>query len=836
MQLTGDDHPPRSGDRFLPRGTVDEAVASDLREAGVAVVQGPPGSGTSWLAMAAARRWEGPVTWVRPGLWTHLHDLAVPLWDGDPPDVVQRGSADQLIDAVLRVLNTDDRLLVLDDLDEILTPAPGPAQVRDPELGAFLGALGRGALRAPAYGRGAVLLATRRTPPGLSAVPSRPVPPLSAEDAKALAGGRTDLPDAWLRRPGALLLGRFLPLGAEILDDADPWGDLVHALATAHLSRDEQELLLGLAIVRNPAPTQAVADAVGFPVEQVSLALLKLMNLGLAEQRAGGWRCARHIAAGAREVLPDLLPGVLPHALEARLGGWYIRDGQGFGEGWTSAEPTRRSRLGLRYAAAARHAVMTMTFALHGGVAPLLERFGAWRMLRDDLGLALALGPAGRPADELGAAWLARARAASRVADHSTTEHALAEALRHAEEASDATLLRQVHAHLARRSLLAGVPAQARTHLIAALALTQDPIGRCDLQNQLGALALQTGDLDGAEQAFGASLELAAGASDERRRGSRMAGLAGVKLYRGELTAARALLRDAVDVGRTVDDGDGVAHRLANVVLVELLRGDVAEARRAMLELATLGGGPTSRSRCRFLSLRASLRRLDGDLDGASADLADAGRLAGEAGDRELVSDLAASMGHVARIAGRFDDAVEAFDRALDATADGVDASLRAARRVDRHNAAAWAAAANGATGPLLAAGRALGEALAEIPDHPFFPRHLSAALQVAEGQLLGAMAAGTTPIGQLRQLQRLLDRALADGERADTGEPAARACLAWALRACGRREESEAAAKKARFDATVAGLATVVGRCDVLLGEEPPDWHGQAAALAGLL
>jgi len=800
----------------------------------VAVVQGPARSGTSWLAMAAARRWDGPVTWIRPGLWTHLHDLIAPLWPGEAPDVVQQGSAAELVDAVLGLLSRDGRLLVVDDLDEIMTTTPGPARVRDPELGLLLRALDAGALRSPAFGRGAVLLATRRTPPGLG-VPSRPVPPLSAEDGAAIAG-RGDLPESWLRRPAALALARFLPEDADPVDPDDPWPGLVRGLAVAHLGRDEQELLLGLSVVRNPASAQAVAEGIGLPREFVDDALLRLLNLGLAEHRPSGWRCARYIAAGARAALPDLLPGVLPVALQARLGGWYMRTGLGFGEGWTSAEPTRSSRLGLRYAAAARHAVMALTFAVHGGTSPLLERFGAFRALRDDLGVALALGPGGRPPEELGGAWLARARAAMRVKDHATAEDALVQALSHAEEAGDPPLLRQVHGHLARRSLLGGNPAQAGTHLRSALSLTTDPIERCDLHNQLGGLALQTGNLEGAEHAFEASLRLAEEAGDDRRRGSRTAGLAGVRLYRGSLTEAERLLRDAIEIGHQVGDLDGVAHRVGNLVLVELLRGDVPSARRALLELARVGGGPTARSRCRFLALRAGLRRLDGDLDGASADLADAGRQAADAGDRESVADLASSAGHVARIEGRFDDAVQAFDRSLSATAAGMDEAVQASRAVDRQNAAAWAAAANRATSPLLSAGRALGEALAQIPPRPFFPRHLSAALQVAEGQLLGAMLAGTTPIGQMRQLQRLLDVALAEPERANTGEPVARACLAWALRACGRLDESRAVATRARFDAKIQGLATVEGRCAVLLGEDPPAWHGQARLLQELL
>ena len=836
MDLTGSDHPPRTPARFVPRGRVDEAIAGDLVRDGVAVVQGPAGSGTSWLAMAAARRWHGPVTWIRPGLWVHLGDVARPLWRDPAPPTLQQGTAEQLVRSILAIVDAEDRLVVFDDFDDLLRPGPGPTQTVDPEVQLLLAALNSGELRSSG---GAFLLASRRSPPGID-VPVRPLPALDRASAAELAG-RDDLPDAWLRRPGALALARHAGPDPDVPDPDDPWGDLVLAICERHLTSGGEEVLLGLSGVRNPAPLEGIAAAVGLDEDPdhgaVREALHAFLNLGLAEMRPGGWRCPRVVATGAREVLVDRLPGVLPDAIALRLGAWYFRDSQDFGEGWESADPAARSRLGLRYACHQKQPRMALPFALHGGVTPQLHRFSAWRMIRDDLGMALEVGDGGLPTRDLAAAWLTRARAAARLSDHRATEQSLVAALPLAQESGEAELLREVHTRLAHRELLAGDAGRARTHLISALAVAGDnALARCDLHNQLGAVAMQAGELDNAEESLRRSLALAADAGDARRAASRRAGLAGVVLYRGELRQARALLIDAADAGRAIGDADGYAHRLLNVALVDTLQGDIRAARTTLGRIAAELGSASARVRARFLSLRANLRRVAGDITGAREDLGRARTLATEAGDREAVADLAGAEAHLALTIGRYEEAVLQFDVTLDATAASTDPSIRAAREVDRYNAAAWFAADRRDVGDLIAASRAAGDAAREIPERPFWPRWLSATLQAAEASLLASALAGTTPIGTLRQLGRILEKAESDPERASTGEPALRCAMAWASYACGRSEAGAVAARKAAFDARLQGLSTVEGRCAVLLGRIPPDWHGQASTLSRVL
>ena len=805
------------------------------------MIQGPAGSGTSWGAMAVAHLFDGPVTWVRPGLWIHLADLARPLWPGLAPAAVQEGTAEELVEEVLGVLRRTRGLLVLDDFDEVLTRAPARPRPRDPDLALLLNALEAGELGGSGAG---VLLCSRRSLAEVSA-PVRPLPQLSRSQASQLMGRDLgDLPDAWLRRPGALVLLRHLGQGDEIPDIDDPWADLVLALAERHLTPAGEEVLLGLSAARCPAPLVGLADAIGLDEELVQRALVALMNLDLALPGAAGWRCPRVVASAARQVLTDRLPGVMPDAIGQRLAGWYFRTGQDWGEGWTSADPARASRLGLRYAAAEGNSLMALQLLMHGGMTPLVDQHRGWRMLRDDLGLALEIGADDEQPELRARAWFTRARAAEKVADHKTAQESLVAALPLARQVGEPELLLGVHRALARRALLGGDLTTAHGHLRAALAAAHpagDPALLSDLHHELGGVALQTGRLDDAEQAFSRSLDLARRAGDGRRCAARKAGLGGVLLYRGSLRQAQALLEEAAEEGREAGDELGVIQRLLNVALVRSLRGD---PRGALQELARAAGLGISdpRAQCRFLSMRSSLLRLTGQLNGARRDLAKARALAGRAGDREGVSDLASAEGHLHRLAGDFEEAATSFRTAVTALGPGREESLVATREAERWNAEAWLAARlwlegdRDAFGRILEASRELAARLERVPRRPFFPRWLTLRLLVAEGQLLAAQAAGTAPMGLVRQLEICFVEADQDPERVGSGEPAIQLARAWAQALCGRRDEAARLAGLAEAAAHVQGLATVAGRCMAVRGEQPQVWNGQAQLLMRLL
>ena len=188
VSLLDSDRPNPPGEDWIPRGDAVDRTLEDLAARGAAVLQGPPGSGTSALAAAVAARWEGAVAWKRAGLFGDLADLARPLWGDDPPAALQQAPVEAAVDAVLGRLRAGRLLWVLDDFDDALEPPPGPASPRDPDVGVLLAALEAGALAASGA---AVLVVTRRSPrgrrcpprppPGWRAVPSRGSRPPGAD-------------------------------------------------------------------------------------------------------------------------------------------------------------------------------------------------------------------------------------------------------------------------------------------------------------------------------------------------------------------------------------------------------------------------------------------------------------------------------------------------------------------------------------------------------------------------------------------------------------------------------------------------------------------------------
>jgi len=836
-----DDHPPQSPPLRLPRGKLCQQVLEDLSERGVAVLQGPGGSGTSWAAWELAENWQGPVAWVRAGMWLHLADLARPLWPGEAPSVLQRGPSEQFVEAILAQLQGSSGLLVLDDLDPCFSS--GVAGVPDPELRLLLAALEAGELADSGAG---VLITAHRGPRALS-VPLRLLPALSRAGAEKIAGRScASLPSAWLRRPGALALLPHLPAGAALPEDAShPWPELLTSLADTRLGEADQEVLLTLALARRTTSSLAISAAGGLRKSEVEGCLQRLAGLSLAERVGESWRCSRYIASAARRLLPARLPGVLPIALMQRLGGYYLRVGQDHGHTWESMDQAATARIGLRYAVAAGDGRMALQAALHGGAMRVAHSLHAWRSMRDDLRLALSVPAPELDQEDIARACLSLADAAARIGDHDTTGPALVRALPHAQAAGDPDLVRNIHTRLARHLLLTGSSRQSLEHLKAALlgaVRAGDTRARCDLLGMSGSLHLQGGRLTKAQRDFESSLALALALDDQRRAASRRAGLGGVLIYRGRLRDAEAQLRMAADQARECGDLTGLSHRLLNQSLVRSLRGDIRGAMASVAEAAAQLPAGQPRLEARLLSLRGNLRRLAGDLSGAALDLDQSLDAATAAGDRDAVVEILGAQGHWHRCFGNFQQACQLFEEVLDSVSEEREDAFLAAREGDLWNATCWEVAHRQFEGDsnlmseLVLASENLQACQLRIPEEPFRVRYVTSALQLLEAQLLAATLSGVAPLAQAYRIEQLLGEDERDNELVDTGSPALRALYAWALLLCARPDQAREEAERAALDAGMCGLATVRERAQVLLGEQPEPWNGQAVLLQQLL
>ncbi|GEM_PF-1881176 len=837
VSLLDADRPPPPGPSWIPRGDVASPILEDLTGRGVAVLQGPAGSGTSTLAAAVAELWPGPVVWKRAGLFWHLADLARPLWD-EAPDALQQAPADDVVDAILRRLVEAGILWVLDDFDDALDPPPGPAVPRDPDVAALFAAIEAGALAASGA---AVLVVTRRSPRGLSA-PPRPIPPLPVEAATALAERPLDgLDAAWCRRPGALALLPALPRDVPPPSGGiHPFDELLDAIAES-LDETTATVLLTAAMAVHPVGVVALHSATGLPREDVARAVATLTNLRLLVPRGAGRLCPRHVAEAAVTVLPDRLPNVLAEPTLGRLAAFYVRQGSGTGRGWRSADPAITARFGGRLGARAGYPALSLTTALYAGHVAVLERFGALRALRDDLGAALARPGDGIPPLDEARARLARARAAARLQDHAVVDAELPRALGPARAAHDADLVREIQGLLGRRLLLAEDPTRAVPHLQEALVLARSAGARGEeagLLLSLAGVALREDDTALAERRFTQAKVAAEEADSPRLRAAADAGRAGVVLHRGRLREAEELMVDAADAAAAIEDAGGEASRRANVAIIRTQRGDLRGAMKAVRQ-GLAAGADDPRSRARLLTLRAELRRLAGDLEGARADLDRAEPFAAGGGDRALVADLTSVRADLAALDERWDDSVEAWIAASRALGRAVDPAGRAALELRGRNAEAWRGAAGVLDGErhavdvVLEASRRANELLAVVLESPLRPRRVAAELQAHEAALLAATVAGTAPMGTLRRLDVLLAAASDDPERSDTGEPAIRLALAWAQRLCRQEEVSRATATEAARRAGLASMATARGRALALAGREAQPWNAPARLLA---
>ena len=797
-------------------------VLDDLNARGVAMVQGPSGSGASRAAAAVARSWPGGFGWSRAGLWRGLFDLARPAWPGSVPEPMLHDAAEAAVDCLLEQLRTSRRLLVIDALDAALRPAPSPPEPFDAELGVLVAALEAGEL---ADTGGAVLFAGRRAPSDLH-VPIRPMPRLSRAEAATLSGRPAgSLPEGWLRRPGLLALLSGLP-GLETAALGDDAFDAVVTAACAVLDPSEREVLLCVAVVDHPLPAWGIGEAAGVELPVVEAALQRLSGLHLVSAREHGWRCPRAVGAAARRVVPGTLRGVLPWALAQRAAGFWMRQGADPRMRWTSVDDAFAARLGARCAVAGGGGRMAVQGLLYGGTAEQLERLGALRPLRDDLALALSAPHEHLPPLDRARAAYALARTARKLADPVGARGALAQAARALEDAEpEPELEAAVHRDLGRELLLGGNPENGLRHLERARRITGGTAQGLDVDLLLGAAHLRLGRLEPAAQAFERGLTVAVQEGMLQGELACLEGLAALDFKQGRLRKAEAALIDLLERGPST--GNPPAHRAANLGRVRLARGDVPGARVALAAAMERSDGVTHRTRARLLVLRGRLRWLAGDLDGAEADVDAARTDVAAVGDREGEAERVAVRAGILRSRGLWDEAVAAAKWARDADGDAQDPSAVASRAVAVAHAEAWQAAAgwlgSGETDAIRQAVDDAEQALSNIDREPFFALWLAVKTRVVEAELLLATAAGTPPLGHRRLLERLRGEALEHEQRGVGREPGLAVLAAWAQRLCG--EDPSELAGIARDEAVAAGLAGVASLARAVAGDDPGDY-----------
>jgi predicted ATPase/DNA-binding SARP family transcriptional activator len=163
---------------------------------------------------------------------------------------------------------------------------------------------------------------------------------------------------------------------------------------------------------------------------------------------------------------------------------------------------------------------------------------------------------------------------------------------------------------------------EGRAALEAALAAAPVAplVSRAKALNGLGVLAAEQGDIDAAEQAFEASLEVARELDDDERRMAALVNLGNIALFRQDFDRARDLYEEGAELASRLGSTFNAATTMHDLSLIELVLGDVGaaiERCEEALALARTGGTPQLVAAClRSLAAAVVIR---GELDRAQS-------------------------------------------------------------------------------------------------------------------------------------------------------------------------------------------------------------------------
>jgi predicted ATPase/DNA-binding SARP family transcriptional activator len=163
---------------------------------------------------------------------------------------------------------------------------------------------------------------------------------------------------------------------------------------------------------------------------------------------------------------------------------------------------------------------------------------------------------------------------------------------------------------------------EGRAALEAALAAAPDAplVARAKALNGLGVLAAEEGDIDGAEQAFEESLEVARLLDDDERRMAVLTNLGNIALFRQDFDRARDLYEEGARLATKLGSTFNAATATHDLGLIEFALGDVGaaiERCEEALALARIGGTPQLVAAC-LRSLAAAIV-IRGELERAQA-------------------------------------------------------------------------------------------------------------------------------------------------------------------------------------------------------------------------
>ena len=223
---------------------------------------------------------------------------------------------------------------------------------------------------------------------------------------------------------------------------------------------------------------------------------------------------------------------------------------------------------------------------------------------------------------------------------------------------------------------------EGRAALEAALAAAPDAplVSRAKALNGLGVLAAEEGDIDAAEQAFEASLEVARELDDDERRMAVLTNLGNIALFRQDFDRARDLYEEGAELASELGSTFNAATAMHDLGLIELVLGDVGaaiERCEEALALARMGGTPQLVAAC-LRSLAAAIV-IRGELDRAQSLVEESLSIVRRLNEPRAVAECLETAAGIAAAGGEGARAASLFG-----AAEGVLASIGATRTPER--------------------------------------------------------------------------------------------------------------------------------------------------------
>ena len=193
-----------------------------------------------------------------------------------------------------------------------------------------------------------------------------------------------------------------------------------------------------------------------------------------------------------------------------------------------------------------------------------------------------------------------------------------------------------------------------------------DPQGACRALQVLGVASWSEDDLEAAEKTYRLSLEIASEAAFGPGQGAALHGLAVVRWYAGDRREAEALIDESLALFRALAQTSNVTPPMLDLGEILVPQPETGVVRMVFQETFAPFQDVATRTAVSYvLANRGMMRRVSGDLEGATRDMEESLELSRAIGDERAVAHALGRLGNLATAAGELAQARDLLEECL---------------------------------------------------------------------------------------------------------------------------------------------------------------------------